>query len=116
MAGYRDLTVWQKSIDLVVAVYKYTQAFPANEQYGLTSQMRRAAVSIPSNIAEGSRRKGKDIAHFLMIAFGSASELETQLIVSERLKYGDTAIRTGAEELLNEILRMLNRMIYKKDD
>ena len=113
MAGYRELIVWQKSIDLVVAVYTFTKDFPTNEQYGLTSQMRRAAISIPSNIAEGGRRKGKDVSHFLMIAFGSGSELETQLVVSERLKYGDDSIRKQAEALLSEVMRMLNRMIYK---
>src|SRR3989338_2521391 len=110
MAGYRDLTVWQKSIDLVVMVYTYTQAFPANEQYGLTSQMRRAAVSIPSNIAEGSRRRGKDTAHFLKISFGSASELETQFEIGKRLTFGKESERDFCDSLLSEVLRMLNKM------
>src|SRR3989338_3130572 len=110
MAHYRELTVWQKAIELVVLVYRYTGQFPAAEQYGLTSQMRRAAVSIPSNIAEGSRRRGKDIRQFLLIAFGSCSELETQFEVSKRLKYIDETLRLQAESLLDEVIRMLNKM------
>src|SRR3989338_2814663 len=111
MANYRELTVWEKAIELVVRVYRYTGQFPAAEQYGLTSQMRRAAVSIPSNIAEGSRRRGKDVRQFLIIAFASGSELETQLEVSKRLEFGDKILRTEAEKLLDEIMRMLNKMI-----
>ena len=109
---YRELTVWQKSIDLVETIYKFTKEFPKDEQFGLMSQMRRSAVSISSNIAEGSRRRGKDVDQFLSIAFGSGSELETQLIISERLKYGDSALRKKAEDCLTEILKMLNKMIY----
>ncbi|MBI4093328.1 four helix bundle protein [Candidatus Kaiserbacteria bacterium] len=110
MSHYRELTVWQKAMDLVVYVYQFTKKFPADEQYGLKSQMRRAAVSIPSNIAEGSRRKGKDISHFLMISFGSASELETQLEICKKLEYGQKGEREKCEALLSEVLRMLNRM------
>src|SRR3989338_553991 len=111
MSTYRELTVWHKSLDLVVLVYRFTQKFPVQEQYGLTSQMRRAAVSIPSNIAEGSRRRGKDIRHFLIIAFASGSELETQFEVSKRLEYGDKVLRNGAGSLLGEVMRMRNKMI-----
>ena len=111
MAHYRELTVWQKAIELVVLVYRYTGQFPAAEQYGLTSQMRRAAVSIPSNIAEGSRRRGKDTRQFLLIAFGSGSELETQFEVSKQLEYGDKQLRVQAESLLDEVMRMLNKMV-----
>ena len=110
MSTYRELTVWQKAMDLVVLVYKFTAKFPAQEQYGLISQMRRAAVSIPSNIAEGSRRRGKDTRNFL-IAFASGSELETQLEVGRRLGYGDSTVRVEAEGLLSEVMRMLNKMI-----
>ena|SRR3989344_160980 len=113
MSHYRELTVWQKAIDLVVQIYRYTKKFPADEQYGLKSQMRRAAVSIPSNIAEGSRRQGKYTAHFLTISFGSASELETQLEISKKLNYGDASERGACEALLSEILRMLNKMTAK---
>ncbi|MEK7133018.1 MAG: four helix bundle protein [Patescibacteria group bacterium] len=114
MSDYRELTVWQKSIDLVVCVYKLTKDFPRDEQYGLISQMRRAAVSIPSNIAEGSRRRGKDLRNFFVIAFGSGSELETQFEVCRRLEYGNISIRLQAEKLLDEILRMLNKMTNDK--
>lgn len=111
MSTYRELTVWQKSIDVVVLVYRFTARFPTQEQYGLTSQMRRAAVSIPSNIAEGSRRRGKDIRHFFIIAFASGSELETQFEVSKRLDFGDKILRVEAGKLLDEVMRMLNKMI-----
>ena len=110
---YRDLIVWQKSMDLVVAVYTYTKSFPMGERYGLTSQMRRAAVSIPSNIAEGSRRRGKDSKYFLTISFGSGSELETQYEASCRLEFGDPRNGQTVESLLNEVMRMLNSMINK---
>lgn len=100
-------------MDLVVAVYKYSEQFPSNEQYGLTSQMRRAAVSIPSNIAEGSRRRGKDGRQFLLISYGSGSELETQLEASNRLGFGDEKKRVAAEVLLDEVMRMLNSMVNK---
>src|SRR3989338_754190 len=102
MSHYRELTVWQKAMEFVVVIYKFTQSFPAQEQYGLTSQMRRAAVSIPSNIAEGSRRRGKDTRHFFIIAFASGSELETQLEISRRLTYGDSSLLKDAESLLSE--------------
>lgn len=110
MADYRELTVWKKGIELVACVYRFTENFPQSEQYGLTSQMRRAAVSVPSNIAEGSRRKHKDSKHFLMIAFGSASELETQLEITKILDYGEQSKRQACASLLEEVLRMLNKM------
>jgi four helix bundle protein len=113
MSSYRDLIVWQKAIELVVCIYTYTKKFPADEKFGLVSQMRRAAVSIPSNIAEGSRRQGKYTVQFLTIAFGSASELETQLEMSNRLDYGKRTDRECCEKLLNEVLRMLNTMTAK---
>lgn len=76
---HKDLDVWKKSMDLVESIYKITQIFPDSEKFGLTTQMRRAVVSIPSNIAEGSARKGdKELIQFLHIAIGSLSELETQ--------------------------------------
>jgi four helix bundle protein len=88
MGGFRDLIVWQKSIDLVTEVYRNTSKFPREEIFALTSQIRRCAVSIPSNIAEGEGRKGApEFARFLRIAQGSLAELQTQLIVSERLGY-----------------------------
>ncbi len=90
MTSFKDLEVWKQGIDLVTEVYKLTGMFPSHEQFGLVSQMRRAAVSIPSNIAEGQGRKNvKEFIQFLYIAKGSLAELETQLIICERLKYID---------------------------
>ena len=85
---HKELDVWKKSMDLVESIYKLTQSFPDSEKYGLTSQMRRAAVSIPSNIAEGAARKGnRELLQFLYIAIGSLSELETQYLISIRLAF-----------------------------
>jgi four helix bundle protein len=85
---YRDLNVWQRAIDLTVDVYRLTTGFPKHEIYGLSSQMQRAAVSIPSNIAEGHARDStKEYLHHLSIAAGSQAELETQLIIAGRLGY-----------------------------
>ena len=99
---HRDLDVWKKSIDLVTLIYKYTAEYPKDEIYGLTSQIRRCAVSIPSNIAEGSARTTKkDFSHFLAIALGSVAELETQLIISRNLNYLPEAV---LDELMPELI------------
>jgi four helix bundle protein len=109
--GYKDLTVWQKAMDLAVAVYEITEEFPQDEKFGLVSQMRRAAVSIPSNIAEGSRRKGvKDTRHFFILAFSSGAELETQVQLVKRLSLGKKLEFHDIDELLKEIMKMLNKM------
>ena len=103
---YRDLTIWMKGIDLVEEIYKITSWFPKEELYGLTSQMRRAAISIPSNIAEGSRRKDlPEYLQFLRVADGSSAELETQLVIAKRLYPKFSYVK--AEVLLDEIQRML---------
>ena len=95
---HRDLDVWKKSIDLVTLIYKCTKDFPKSEIYGLVGQIRRCAVSIPSNIAEGSARTTKkDYSHFLTISLGSIAELETQLIISRNLNY-------LPDNLLNELM------------
>lgn len=108
MNGHKDLIVWQKSMNLVIAVYELTKDFPQSEIYGLTSQMRRSAVSIPSNIAEGSKRKTKnDFLQFIAIAFGSGAELETQVEIVRRLKYGKEETLIKIENLLTEVLKML---------
>ena len=106
--SYKDLIVWQKSIDLVGEVYRITGNFPKEEVYGLTSQMRRAAISISSNIAEG-RRKGsrKDFKNFLQIAFGSGAELETQIEIAKRLSFGKEIDYNSLEFLLDEIMRII---------
>ncbi len=87
---HKDLDVWKKSMDLVELVYQLTSEFPNDEKFGLTTQMRRAAISIPSNIAEGAARKGnKETIQFLMIGLGSLSELETHYLLAIRLKMTD---------------------------
>ena len=112
--SYKELIVWQKSIELVIAVYDLTAKFPKEEIYGLTSQMRRSAVSIPSNIAEGrSRGTKKDFTQFLRISYGSGSELETQIIISKRLLETKYLDYSNIEVLLNEVMKMLNVMIRK---
>ena len=88
MKSHKDLTVWQKSIDFVAEIYKISDEFPKREIFGLQGQMRRAAISIPSNISEGaSRASNKEFIQFLHIALGSASELETQLIIAQKIGY-----------------------------
>ncbi len=112
LKSYRDLIVWQKSIDLVIEVYRVTDKFPKSEIYGLTSQMRRAAVSVPSNIAEGYYRKHRpEYLQFLRVAFGSGAELETQIVIAKRLELIPIAGFTRIEELLSDVMRMLNKMI-----
>ena len=86
--NHKDLDAWKKSLDLVVQVYQVTSIFPDSERFGLITQMQRAAVSVPSNIAEGAARKSdKEFTYFLYIAQGSLAELETQYIISEKIKY-----------------------------
>jgi four helix bundle protein len=112
--SYKQLIVWQRSIELVEEVYKLTAIFPKEEMYGLISQIRRSAISIPSNIAEGRHRGSrKDFLQFLRIAYGSANELETQLIISKRLGYGKSDNYEKVESLLCEITKMLYAMIIK---
>ena len=111
---YKKLTVWKRSMQLVVAVYQLTSKLPASEQYGLSSQMNRAGVSIPSNIAEGYRRKSrKDYIRFLSIANGSAAELETQVEIIKILPKMKNLDTVKVENLLNEVLKMLNVMIRR---
>ncbi len=106
MKWHHNLDVWKRSMDLAVAVYKMTDAFPRSEAYGLTQQMRRAAISIPSNIAEGAGRKGsKEFIQFLSTAQGSVAELETQLLIADQLRYAK-----GAAEILKE-LDQISKMI-----
>src|SRR3989338_7792555 len=112
MKSHKDLTVWQKSMDLVELVYKITVELPKAEVFGLSSQMQRAAVAIPSNIAEGSKRGHKlEYIQFLRIANGSAAELEAQLILVEKL-YPEVKTQTQkASLLLEEILKILHALI-----
>jgi len=112
--SYKDLIVWQKSMDLVAMVYRVTKTFPKEELYGLTNQLRRAAVSIPSNIAEGqARNSNAEFRNFLSFARGSLAEVETQLLIAERLNY----IESGKlDELMNiqaEVNKMTNALMNK---
>lgn len=114
LKSYKELVVWQKAIELVKEIYLLTELFPKTEIFGLISQMRRAAVSIPSNIAEGSGRKTiKDYAQFYSIAYGSALELETQIVIAKKLKFAKSIDYGKTDELLEEVLRMLNYMSSK---
>ena len=104
MRPHQKLDAWSKSVDLVVEVYKATESFPKEERYGLTSQIRRAGISIPANIAEGAGRYSqKEFAHFLSNAQGSASELETELIIAHRLGYLSEALFS---KLITELQRI----------
>jgi four helix bundle protein len=97
--SYRDLIAWQKAMDLVTLIYRSTASFPREEVYGLTSQLRRAAVSVPSNIAEGQGRQGvAEFRHFLRQACGSLMEVETQILIAERLEFVN-------QDAANEVLR-----------
>jgi four helix bundle protein len=109
MRSYKELEVWKKAVDFVESIYAITINFPVHENSGIVSQMRRASISIPSNIAEGSVRKSKaEFARFINIARGSAAELETQLIITYRLKY-------ISEDKLNEMTKKIDeisKMLY----
>jgi four helix bundle protein len=111
---YRDLVVWQKSMELVTEVYRMTKNFPGDEIYGLTSQMRRCAVSLPSNIAEGyGRHSTQDYVRFLRVACGSLFELQTQMEISKNLTYLNENAFYTHYEASREIERMLNSLINK---
>ena len=110
--SYKDLRVWQKSIELVKRIYLITQKLPKEEMYGLTNQMRRSAVSIPSNIAEGKMRQHRnEYVQFLYIALGSCSELDTQLIITRELKYISEETEFNLSEEVNHISRMIRKLI-----
>ena len=106
--SYRDLKVWQMGMDLVCHIYQVTDGFPKSEIYGLTSQIQRAAVSIPSNVAEGhARGSSREFLHFLSISLGSLAELETQLLISSRLRYLDQGVLEPILDNVDELGRML---------
>ncbi|MFH1926608.1 MAG: four helix bundle protein [Chloroflexota bacterium] len=110
--NYRELVAWQKAMDLAVSVYKATKSFPNTEIYGLTSQLRRAAVSISSNIAEGQgRHTTKEFLRFLGIAYGSLQETETQIILATRLGYVQETQEAELLEQCAEVGRLLNGLI-----
>lgn len=112
MNSYKDLTVWQKSMSLCEEIYLATDKFPKSEVYGLTSQIRRTTVSIPSNIAEGQRRGHKsEYIQFLRIAFGAGAELETQVLISLKIGYLNENQFNNLNNQLEQIMKMLNKLI-----
>jgi four helix bundle protein len=111
-SSFRDLRVWQQAIELTVAVYKATEEFPKHEVYGLSQQMRRAAVSIASNIAEGKgHRSDKEFRHFLFHARGSLLELETQIVIATKLEYLSSARSQELPMLATQVARSLTGLI-----
>jgi four helix bundle protein len=109
--SYKDLEVWQVSMELVKAIYQITAKFPSSERFGLTQQIRRAAISIPSNVAEGQfRNSSKEFKQFLSIALGSAAELETQLIIAREIDYLSVEESTFLLNILERIMKMLKKL------
>jgi four helix bundle protein len=116
MRPHEKLDVWKKAVELVLSVYDETRQFPIDERFGLTSQIRRAAVSIPANIAEGAaRRSRREFANFLSIAQGSASELETELLIAHRLHYLDEANYLKLLREIDDISRMITGLGHHLD-
>ncbi len=112
MRPHEKLDVWIKSVDFVVTVYRTTEQFPKEEKFGLTSQIRRAAVSVPANIAEGAARTSpKEFMHFLSNAQGSASEVETELLIAHRLEYLRETDYRKLRSTLDDIGRMITGLI-----
>jgi four helix bundle protein len=119
MAGknYQDLTAWQEAMNLVESIYKITKQFPKEEQYCLVTQIRRAAISVPSNIAEGQgRRAKKEFSYFLKIAHGSVREIETQLFIAKRLQYIDETVTRDVIEQAARVGRLVTGLINSLDD
>lgn len=110
--SFRELVVWQRSVELTLAVYELTKTFPKDEMFGLSSQLRRAAVSIPSNVAEGQGRGSRgEFLQFLGIARGSVFEVQTQLLIARRLGYVGEELIVRCEGLGDEVGKMLNALI-----
>ena len=116
MKTHKDLEVWKKSMDFVTLIYDITSSFPESEKFGLANQIRRASVSIPSNIAEGaSRQHNKEFIQFLYVAFGSLNEVETQYTIALNLGFIDKEVYSKLEESKNDIGKMLSGLIkYQK--
>ena len=112
--SYRDLKVWQRAIQMTLAIYRLTTVFPKEEMFGLTSQIRRAGVSVASNIAEGYGRGSKgEYKQFLAMARGSNLEVQTQLFIATELGYGNSVQLKTTDDLSNEVSKMLNSMLAK---
>lgn len=111
-SSYKDLIVWQKGMELVAAIYDATDGFPSHEQFGLISQLRRAAVSVPSNIAEGKAHySNRDFVRFLRHARGSLAEIETQVLIALQRKYLDTETVNKLTQKIDELGRILSGLI-----
>ena len=119
MNNYKELKIWQKSVDLAARIYEITKDFPREEMYGLTSQIRRCAISIPSNIAEGAGRNSKkEFNNFLGISNGSSCELETHMIIAQKAKIIDLSLLKSVQEQIEEVQKMnrsLKRSLTTKD-
>lgn len=113
MSSYKDLDVWKKSFDLCFDIYQITKVFPKEELYGLTSQIRRASLSVPSNISEGSKRGRKEFLHFLKIAHGSGAETETQLLLAYKLEYISLLDFQRISGSVEDVMQMLSAFIKK---
>jgi four helix bundle protein len=112
--AFKDLIVWQRAVQMSLAIYRFTSSFPVVEQYGLTSQLRRAAVSVASNIAEGYGRSTRgEYVQSLGHARGSICEIQTQLVIASGLGYGKEELRKAADNLTNEVSRMLVAIMRK---
>lgn len=108
MHNFKELKVWQKSVDLAVKVYRVTKDYPSEEKFGLVSQMRRAGVSVPSNIAEGcAKTSSKSFSNSLEISLGESFELETQMIISQRVGVLNSKVASDLESDLSEVQRMI---------
>ena len=111
-SSYKDLIAWQKGMELVAAIYDATDGFPSHEQFGLVSQLRRAAVSVPSNIAEGKAHfSNRDFVRFLRHSRGSLAEIETQVLIAQQRKYLDTKDTTKLTHKIDELGRILSGLI-----
>ena len=114
VTSYRDLVVWQKAMTLTEKIYRLSEEFPTREQYGLTSQLRRASVSVAANLAEGhARATRKDYAHFVSMAMGSLAEVETYLILADRLQIAPREQLAPIWHLAQEVSKMLNVLHHR---
>jgi four helix bundle protein len=114
MHNYKNFIAWQKAVQLSIHIYKITNTFPDYEKFGLTNQLRRAGVSVPSNIAEGSKRgTKKDFKHFLFMANGSGAEIETQLLIAKELNYLSDENYTKLLQEVDETMRIITSLIKK---
>ena len=112
-SSYKDLIAWQKGMQLVAAIYDATEGFPSHEQFGLVSQLRRAAVSVPSNIAEGKAHySNRDFVRFLRLARGSLAEIETQVLIAQQRQYLTAATATDLSQRFDELSRILSGLIH----